>query len=449
MSARFLRGIAAHGMFAGLLERRFIGDASWALFGQIGSGIVLLLGTRILTELITPEAYGQCALMVGIVALGVNNLSSPFIGAGMRLMPEAVEQGQRGELMRILRGLSNRAIVVALLLMAMAGAAYTYVNQSDPRLFAAAGLLLAVTVRRELGIQMLIGERRQREASLWQTSDSVLRPAVAIGLVVFWGGDAVLVLLGYALASAAINALWTMLSRADCAEALHHRSHRASSLRREVLAYAWPLIPMELVGWFNTLGDRYVIAYFMTAAEVGVYAAAYTLINEAFNRSSMVLLRSFQPVYFNHFSRRQREAAHRVFRFWLLCVVAVGLAEVLALVFLKDWVSRLLLAESYQSAADLMPVIGAGCALQAVGIVLAQPLYARKRTRLVLLGRIVGAVSAAVSIPLLVQWQGLMGAAIAAPLYFGIEAIAFALIARPWSPCWLGVSPEIGECNEI
>lgn len=173
--------------------------------------------------------------------------------------------------------------------------------------------------------------------------------------------------------------MWFKLHRVDARETPRHRSPDYRSLRKEVLAYAWPLIPLELVGWVNTLGDRYVIAYLMTAAEVGIYAAAYTLINEAFNRSNMVLLRTFQPVYFNHFSRGQSEPARKVFRIWMISVVVGGLVGVLALVLLKGWVSELLLAEAYQSAAVLMPIIGMGCALQAIGIVLAQPLYARKR----------------------------------------------------------------------
>jgi O-antigen/teichoic acid export membrane protein len=209
------------------------------------------------------------------------------------------------------------------------------------------------------------------------------------------------------------------------------------------------LIPLELVGWFNTLGDRYLLAYLMSTAEVGLYAAAYTLINEAFNRSSMVLLRTFQPVYFSHHSKGETESACKVFRIWLSCVVTGGLAGVLALFWLKDWICGLLLAESYQSAAALMPVIGLGCAVQAIGIVFAQPLYARKKTRRVLLGRVVGAISAAVSIPIMVRWQGLMGAAMAAPVYFAAEALVVALIAKPWAEIWVStVYQKCGELNE-
>ena len=88
-------------------------------------------------------------------------------------------------------------------------------------------------------------------------------------------------------------------------EIRHRRPTYALSLKREVWIYALPLIPMELLFWVNGLGDRYIIGYMMTATDVGLYAATYTLVNEAFNRSSMVLLRSFQPVYFHHCSMNE------------------------------------------------------------------------------------------------------------------------------------------------
>ncbi|HYE36434.1 lipopolysaccharide biosynthesis protein [Methylocaldum sp.] len=412
--------------------RRIFGDASWALLGQVGSGVVLLLGTRIITELVSPEVYGQVALLTGIVALGVSIFAYPFICAGMRMLPECLETGQRSALYRVVRGLSTRSSTVAVLFLALGGAAYSHITGSDPWLFGAAALLFAATVRREMGFQLLIGERRQREASLWQTSDSILRPLLAILLVWLWGANAAWVLLGYAFASIAANTLWSFVHRPKRSEKVRHRPVILRNLKRDVWAYAVPLIPMELLSWFSGLGDRYIVGYLMTAADVGVYAAAYTLTNEAFNRSAIVLLRTFQPVYFQHFSAGQKAQAFRIFWIWLGCVAAMGITGVVALVLLKDWVAALLLAETYRSAAVLMPIIGAGCALQALGMVAAQPLLAIKRTRPLLAGRLCGAVTAAVAIPLMIQEYGLIGAAMAAPIYFGVEAFILAMLARPW-----------------
>lgn len=421
-----------------LLGRRILGDSCWALAGQVGSGIVLLLGTRFITELVSPAVYGQVALMVGLVAIAVSVFAYPFVSAGMRLLPEALRRGREPALRRVLSVLAWRSTAVALLAMGLGGAAYSYFGGVDPWLFAAAGLLLLATVRRELGIHLLIAERRQREASLWQTSDSLLRPVFAIGLVALGGAKAALVLAGYGLASLASAAIRTLPYRGAARTKPRFSPAVAGSLSKEVLAYAWPLIPMELLASFNSLGDRYVIGYLMTPADVGIYAAAYTLVNEAFHRANMVLHRTFQPIYFGEISRHGNHRGMRVFAIWLVCLLGLGAAGILALVFLKEWVAQILLATEYHSAAPLMPIIGAGCALQALGTLMAQPLYARKQTRVLPWGRLAGALTALIALPLMVQWRGILGAALAAPIYFGVEALVLAWLAKPWIDLGVG-----------
>lgn len=63
---------------------------------------------------------------------------------------------------------------------------------------------------------------------------------------------------------------------------------------------------------------------------------------------------------------------------------------------------------------------------------LGQPLLASKHSKAPLVGRTFGAVAAAITIPIMVANWGLFGAAVAAPIYFGIEAFAMAAFAIPW-----------------
>jgi O-antigen/teichoic acid export membrane protein len=416
---------------SGLLkEKRLFGDAFWALFGQLASAVALLAGTRILTELVTPDIYGQVALLNGFVALGVALFSYPFICAGMRILPECLNKGERAALYGVVARLTARATALATALLVLGGATYSYFSNNDVWLFLLAGFLLMVTVRREMGIQLLIGDRKQRGASLWQTSDSILRPVLAISLVVWGGQKAEWVLLGYIAASLISNTFWSLVLGAKLDKNRPFIFTR--NFKTDVWAYALPLIPMELIFWVNGLGDRYVIGYLMTAAEVGLYAATYTIINEAFNRSAMVLLRIFQPVYFQAYSEGQTREGFRVLWIWIGCVVALGIVGVPLVLLAKDWVALLVLAKSYHSAVELMPAIAIGCALHALGTVVAQPLLANKRTRLLLLGRVCGALTAAISIPLMVKNYGLIGAAMANPIYFGVEALVLAMLAKPW-----------------
>ncbi|NOV31025.1 lipopolysaccharide biosynthesis protein [Methylomonas sp. ZR1] len=416
-------------MFGALKQSKLFGDAFWALFGQAASALALLLGTRLLTELVSPAVYGQVALLNGFVALGVAVFSYPFICAGMRIVPECETAGQRSGLHAAVAGLTLQATMLAIGLLVLGGFAYGYFVEVSSVLFLLTGVLLAITVQRELGIQLAIGERKQRLASLWQTSDSVLRPALAIALVWWLGGNPEWVLLGYILASLLSNLVWIVVKRRN---AVRMPATASRSFRREVWVYALPLIPMELIFWINGLGDRYVIGYLLTAADVGLYAATYMIVNEAFNRSAMVLLRTFQPAYFQAFSAQHLQKAFSILWVWITSVAALGALGLLLLLLTKDWVASMVLAKSYHAAVDLMPAMALGCALHALGTALAQPLLAHKRTKTLLKGRLCGAVAAAMTIPVLVSQYGLPGAAWANPVYFGIEAVVLAILAKPW-----------------
>lgn len=419
-------------MLSLLKQKRLLGDGLWALAGQLVSALALLAGTRMLTELVAPEVFGQVALLSGFVALGVAVFSYPFICAGMRMLPECCNQQQRAALQQAVFGLTARSTALAMAVLLSGGAAYCYVNNSPMGLYVLTGLLLAVTVRRELGIQLLIGERRQRGASFWQTTDSLLRPCLAIALVYWAGPNPGAILLGYIVASVASNTLWSIVHAAESDTHAHNRPNLSAQLKRSVWAYALPLIPMELIFWVNGVGDRYVIGYFLSAADVGLYAAAYTLVNEAFNRSAMVLLRTLQPAYFQGFAAGNGRDAFVILKLWLSAVFGLGVIGTGLVMLCKDWLAELLLAQTYHAAVGLMPAIAMGAALHALGTVLAQPLLAAKNTRAVLKGRLCGAVAAAVSLPLLVTAYGLPGAAVANPVYFGIEALVLALLAKPW-----------------
>jgi O-antigen/teichoic acid export membrane protein len=419
-------------MIGFLKQKRIFGDAFWVLFGQLASAVALLAGTRILTELVSPDIYGQVALLNGFVALGVAVFSYPYICAGMRLSPECLNNRERTDLHKAVAGFTVKATALAIALLVLGGAAYCYLTRGDVFLFVLTGILLAVTVRRELGIQLLIGERKHRGASFWQTSDSVLRPLLAIALVWFVGRQAAWLLAGYILASIVSNTIWSIIHGEPADAEQRPRPLTARNFKRDVWAYALPLIPMELIFWINGLGDRYVIGYLLTAVEVGLYAATYTIINEAFNRSAMVLLRIFQPVYFQSCAENRIKDGFKILWLWVGCVFMLGFTGISLLLIGKDWVASLVLANAYHSAAELMPAIAIGCALHAMGTVLAQPLLARKRTRLLLMGRVCGALTAVICIPLMVKNYGLPGAAMANPIYFGVETLVLAILAKPW-----------------
>jgi len=410
---------------------------------QLLPALALLAGTRFLTELVSPEIFGRVALLSGVAALGVAVFSYPVIGAGMRMAPECKNHRERALLNQVVWGLTIRSTVLATIVLLLAGFVFCYLTGLEIGLFILTALLLMVTVRRELGVTLLIAERKTRVANLWLMSDSIFRPLAAVWLVWGLGQSSEAVLLGYVIATVVSNTLWTIVNGQPHEKRSINPPISISHYKHHVCVFALSLIPMELIYWVNGLGDRFVIGSMLTAHEVGVFIATCSIIHEIFNRGAMILMRAFQPIYLRLFANNKSKDAYSMLWLWIVSVVGFGTVGVFVVLMAKEALAGLLLAKSYHLGIELMPAIAFGSALSAFGTVMAQPLLAKKQTQTLLKGRICGALVSVICLPVLVSYFGLSGAAMANPIYFGIEALVLVLLAKPWNRSYSAAGNQV------
>lgn len=415
-----------------ILRARIVGDTSWVLFGQISTALLLLAGIRVLTELVPPDVYGQVALIMSLVVVANSVCGTPLITAGERYYSELAAAQRVWILRQTLVRLTSSRIALAAVLFIVGGTIFSRAVDINPLMFVAAATLLVATTYREFEVHMLIAGRYHKEASLWQTTDALARPLLAVAVVFLFGANPLSVLLGYLLAIGLVNVMWRRIFCRSICDGRQGLRGVDAELGSRIHKFAWPLVPMQLLNCFNGFGDRFIIAALLSVTQVGVYAATYTLINEAFYRSAVGLQRIFRPVYFSCYANGDHGKANRVYVIWIGLVALMGITGVVLLILFKDWVAMLLLADTYQSAANLMPLIGAGTALFILGDVFQFRLLAAERTHAVLIGRMCGVIAALCTIPALTAAFGLMGAAAACPVYYGVEAICLGIIAKPW-----------------
>ncbi len=118
------------------------------------------------------------------------------------------------------------------------------------------------------------------------------------------------------------------------------------------------------------------------------------------------------------------------FRAWLGVTAFVCVAGVVAITLLRGPIAATLLASRYREAARYLPFIAAGNAMFALSIVFEKVAHATSRTGLVLAGRVIGAAtSLAVGIPLIFLYHT-DGAAMAVPIYYGVQLAFTGITAR-------------------
>jgi O-antigen/teichoic acid export membrane protein len=195
-------------------------------------------------------------------------------------------------------------------------------------------------------------------------------------------------------------------------------------------AYALPLVPLGIVSWMSTLGDRYIIGGLLSVADAGIYAAVYGLSSSPFLIVSATAEQALRPLYQTAVTRGDRTRSRRIHRIWLAAVVGVCSLGVVLFAMGHDILAGLFVGKSFRSAASLMPWIATGHAIRAVSYVFERVCYAFGQTRRALAIQLCAAAAAAVLTPVGVMSFGLKGAAMAVPAYFSVQLAMAIFFAR-------------------
>src|ERR1700686_945455 len=77
--------------FGGRLRkyRTIIGQGIWVVWGQGATGALTLVGTRLITQFVSPELYGAINLVQNSLVLLRTLFCSASVNAGLRYYPDA------------------------------------------------------------------------------------------------------------------------------------------------------------------------------------------------------------------------------------------------------------------------------------------------------------------------------------------------------------------------
>jgi O-antigen/teichoic acid export membrane protein len=409
-------------------RRRLLSEGAWVFGGQAASALGLLVGTRLLTEFVPPDTFGTVNLLVGLNTLGFNLFCLPQLLTVLRFYPEAAARGETQQLRRTFAAMLRKTGALLVAAVLLIGAGVTYGTSYSYGVFLVLAALVVAEVWRTFEWNLLSAARRQGAYALWSMAESWARPLLAVLAVLVFGVRTEAVLAGYLAATAGGVLLFALLRKRE-APAEAKPEERQEIRKQEIRRYALPLLPLALVAWVGGISDRYIIAAIVGVEETGVYSATYGLISRPFLMLNGVVELLLRPIYFQAVADGDRPREARILRAWMWLMALAAAAGGLLITLLRQTIADLFFGEQYRSGADLMPWIALGYAFLSVAYVGEKPSYAHKRTMWVLVIQATGAVlSVAVAIPL-VHALGVLGAALAVPVYYGAQLIV-ALIAK-------------------
>jgi O-antigen/teichoic acid export membrane protein len=220
------------------------------------------------------------------------------------------------------------------------------------------------------------------------------------------------------------------------------------------LLFSLPLIPAALSCWVVEISDRYVIAYFLGVASVGIYSAAYglgTMIGMFMSPLGITLV----PTMFKLYENNKIEELKKHLNYSLKVYLMFAIPSLFGLSVLSK--SLLLLSKSllltfttseYVSAYLIVPIAALGTIFYVGGGTIAIILQVLKKTKIfavvggtgavinlilnIILIPIIGILGAAISTLITFLFMGTVGSILsfrAIPFYIDIKFIAKSIIA--------------------
>lgn len=406
-------------------------EVGWVIGGQAITALGTVVGVRVLTQTLAPAAYGMVSLTLGLSTLAVSLVAAPLTQAAIHFYPKVIVDGSARELLNSVLRCYRTMAPWALLTALVAAVVYVVSGQGTPTLVLVLTLLFASDCWRSANLSLLNAARRQGRYALWSAADSWSRPLAATAAVLAFGQSPVAVLSAHVLVSALLVTVFShRLWPSDSTLSASEMETRSRQWDARLWNYALPLLPLGVVTWASSLGDRYIIGGTLGLADAGVYAAVYGLSSMPFTLVNGTAEQGLRPIYQTAVSRGDRLQANRILMLWLGTVAAICACGVLVFTLGHDWIAALVVGKAYRHASGLMPWIALGYAIRAVSSVFERVSYAYGKTQRVLITQVCGVAATAVVTPLGIFAFGIRGAAMAVPVYFSIQFVTAILLAR-------------------
>ncbi len=343
------------------LGREFILIGIGQLIAMVGS----LVGVRLMTNMLSPQVYGEMALGLVGATLVAQILTGPLSNAAARFFAPAAEAGELTSFTNDLRSLLltvSGLVFATLLLVVIALLVTQNAHWARTAVAAAAFALLSGYSAVLSGVQ---NAARQRAVVAWhQVLGTWGRFAFAVVLVRLFGKTSAWALTGFAMASALVlvSQLWffsrLLRSKSDAARDKHgpYLTHKQG-----LLSYAKPFMITGAFVFAQDTSDKWALQWFTTTEDLGRYGALYQIGYSPLVILGGLLSQLFMPVYFARIGdasdpTRIRNANALNTR---LLRATLGLTVIIAslMVFLHRPVFSLLVGPQYRGVSPLLPLL--------------------------------------------------------------------------------------------
>jgi O-antigen/teichoic acid export membrane protein len=275
---------------------------------------------------------------------------------------------------------------------------------------------------------------RALEASAKLVMLDTVYTLVLCALNIFFVAGLKIGLLGILLSPLIVNAVWVVVA---CGSLLGIGLHFSRKLLSQMVRFGLPLILSNLAAFVLNFADRFFLQHFQSLEVVGLYAVGYKF---GFMVNVVLVQPFFQMwqtrMYAIHANDQHGSIFGQIFVLYSLLLTYAALTVALW----SQEIIHFMAGPKFAGAGAVIPVISLAYVVCGVGLYLQTGLYLIGRTKLI---GVISAISAVISLALnyiLVLHYGMLGAAWATVLSFGVIAFGSYWCSRKACPLGLDLT---------
>jgi O-antigen/teichoic acid export membrane protein len=282
---------------ASTLRRRLLSGSTWALGGKIGAATIGLVTNGVLTRLLTQQEFGVYLLAFSIISLGAVIASLGLPKTVLRFVAESMTLGQPGRARRAIYTALGLGVlgtlIISLAYLFIIGDLVSRHLFDSSALVAVIGLTagwMAISTMQEIMAETFRGFHDIRMATLFgglatggKSAGLIMRVVLLaclalLGLTSGWDTDLRTVMLA-SIGSGAASSLLAAFFLHKRVASLGRQGAEDPISTKDTLRDAFPILAISLTSFvLLSAADLWILAYFRSDAEVGVYGAASRLV---------------------------------------------------------------------------------------------------------------------------------------------------------------------------
>ncbi|MBL1457970.1 MAG: oligosaccharide flippase family protein [Methylophaga sp.] len=403
--------------------KRLSKESLWIISGQFLAIIGAMVGVRVLTELLNPEAYGQLALGMTLAIFATQGGFGPLSAGATRFFSAAKESDELkiylDAVKRYLKFITIfiLALTTAIVLTALSAGLGFWSN-----LILASMVYACVNGYNNIANGIQNAARQRSVVALHSGIGPWLRLFFAVALIYLFGESSSSVMWGYVIATIIVlfsqYVFFRKIFKDVAIESPVESNEINKAWQEKILNYSWPFVTWGTVAALHSASDKWSLALFSSQSDAGFFLVLYQIGFYPIAIFSEMLVAFVTPIIFQragHGGASSKGLAQAI----KLNIRVSGLIFIVSiLIFIFMWLSHevafsFLAADEYRPISFLLPWMGLSAGLISTAQVLSISRMSSLQTKSLIIPKVIS--------PVIGIFLNLAGA-----YFYGLEGVVFA-----------------------